>query len=87
MVTSVTPNTAFGVLTNGGWTQVDGKGFDAGVQVTFGGVSALTVTPVSPHRLILTPPPQFLPGVAVDVVVTNSFGEKSLTNPAAKFTY
>jgi hypothetical protein len=87
VVTSVAPNTAVGVLANAGWTQIGGQGFDASSQVSFGGVPALTITPASPHRLIVTPPVQFLPGVAVDVIVTNAFGENSLPNATAKFTY
>jgi hypothetical protein len=30
---------------------------------------------------------QFLPGVAVDVIVTNGLGEQSLPSPSARFTY
>ncbi|MDQ3779426.1 MAG: S1 family peptidase [Chloroflexota bacterium] len=87
VVTLVQPDTAVGVLANGGWTQLDGWGFDAGSHVTFGGVAALSVTPASPRRLIVTPPVQFLPGVATDVIVTNGLGEQSLMNPSARFTY
>ena len=85
-VRSVNPNTGVGVLANGGSTQIDGSGFDAGSGVTFSGVSALTVTPASPLRLIVTPPIQ-PPGIAGDVIVTNSHGESSVSNPQAQFSY
>jgi hypothetical protein len=85
-VTSVDPDTAVGVLANGGLTQIDGSGFDAGSQVTFIGVPALTITPASPLRLIVTPPPQ-APGTSGDVIVTNSHGDSSVSNPQAQFSY
>jgi hypothetical protein len=87
VVTQVQPNTALGVLANGGWTQLDGWGFDAGSQVSFGGLSALSIVPASPRRLIVTPPVQFIPGQEVDVLVTNGLGEQSLPSIEARFTY
>lgn len=87
VVSQVQPNTAFGVLGTGGQTQIDGLGFDAGSTVTFGGVPALSVIPASPRRLIVTPPVQFAPGVTMDVLVSNQFGEQSLPSPNAQFTY
>ncbi|MFF4602782.1 hypothetical protein ACFY12_08520 [Streptomyces sp. NPDC001339] len=86
-VERVQPETALGVLSQGGFTQIDGWGFDAGSQVSFGGVLALNVIPASPRRLIVTPPVQFIPGQTVDVIVMNSLGEESLPAPGARFTY
>lgn len=86
MITAVQPNTAADVLANGGITQLDGLGFDAGSTVTFGGTAALSVVPASPLRLIVTPPP-FIPGSTVDVIVTNGLGQQSSPTPTARFTY
>ncbi|WP_203756495.1 IPT/TIG domain-containing protein [Catellatospora bangladeshensis] len=85
-IVQIAPNTAWGVLANGGYAQVDGWGFDAGSTVLFGGVPAVSVIPASPRRLIVMPPVQF-PGQTVDVTVVNSLGEASIPSPAGKFTY
>ena len=87
VITSIQPDTAAGVLANQGVTQIDGLGFDAGSQVTFGGIPALSVIPASPLRLIVTPPAQFGPGVATDVIVTTGLGEQSLPSVSAQFTF
>lgn len=86
VITQINPNSGLGALGAGGWTQIDGWGFDAGSQVTFSGVPALGVTPASPRRLIVIPPVLF-PGTVASVVVTNSQGEQSLPSDAAVFTY
>jgi hypothetical protein len=86
VITQISPNTAAGVLANGGWTQIDGWGFDASSTVTFGGVDAITVTFASPRRLIVVPPVLAI-SAQVDVLVTNSLGEQSLPSPGAVFTY
>jgi hypothetical protein len=85
-VSAVQPDTAAGVLANGGTTQLDGLGFDAGSTVTFGGTPAISVVPASPRRLIVMPPPSLVLG-SVDVIVTNSLGEGSFPSPTARFTY
>jgi hypothetical protein len=86
VITRIDPDTGIGVLGGGGWAQIDGWGFDAGSQVTFDGMPAISVTPASPRRLIVLPPIHF-PGTAASVIVTNSHNEQSLPGTAATFYY
>lgn len=87
VINGINPNTALGVLANGGKATITGRGFDASTTVTFNGVGALSVVPASPHSLVVIPPVLGLLGTTVPVVVTNAFGEQSPPGPQATFTY
>ncbi|MFD7769255.1 IPT/TIG domain-containing protein [Streptomyces sp. NPDC059787] len=86
VVSDISPNTALGVLANGGKAMITGRGFDSTTTVTFNGVGALGVIPASPHLLVVIPPVLGILGT-VPVVVTNAFGEQSTPGPQAMFTY
>ncbi|WP_277369611.1 hypothetical protein [Rhodococcus rhodochrous] len=86
-VTRVYPDTALGVLANGGRAQVEGWGFDSGTQVAFGEVVAPYTVFHSPRSLTVTPPIQFIPGTVVNITATNSAGERSAPESRAQFTY
>ncbi|WP_426368582.1 IPT/TIG domain-containing protein [Streptomyces sp. E-08] len=86
VITDITPDTALGVLANGGKALITGFGFDAASTVTFNGIGALSIVPASPHVLVVIPPVLGIVGT-VPVVVTNAFGAQSLPGPQATFTY
>ena len=86
VVSGISPDTALGVLANGGKATITGRGFDSATTVTFNGVDALSVIPASPHLLVVIPP---VLGIldTVPVVVTNTFDAQSTPAPQAMFTY
>ncbi|MFI1417531.1 IPT/TIG domain-containing protein [Streptomyces sp. NPDC020731] len=86
VVSGINPDSALGVLANGGKAVIRGFGFDAASTVTFNGIDALSVVPASPHLLVVVPPVLPVLG-SVPVVVTNGFGQQSLPGSPATFTY
>ncbi|MFB6678192.1 IPT/TIG domain-containing protein [Streptomyces sp. NPDC056390] len=86
VISDISPGTALGVLANGGKAMITGRGLDSATSVTFNGVDALSVIPASPELLVVIPPVLGILGT-VPVVVTNAFGEQSLSSPQAMFTY
>jgi hypothetical protein len=86
VLSGISPDTALGVLANGGKAMITGRGFDSATTVTFNGVDALSVIPASPHLLVVIPPVLGILGT-VPVAVTNAFGEQSTPGPQAMFTY
>jgi hypothetical protein len=85
-VTSLLPDNALGLVTTFGRVTVSGWGFDLTSQVTFGGTPSLITQFVSSAELTVTPPVMPLAG-PVDVVVSNAFGEFSVSSPGSTFTF
>jgi hypothetical protein len=84
-VTTVTPDSAAGLLATFGQVTIDGAGFDTASQVTFDGSPALALSFVSADRIVATPP-LAAPG-PVDVHVSNRFGEVSAVSAGSRFTF
>ncbi|MCQ6563987.1 IPT/TIG domain-containing protein [Paenibacillus mendelii] len=84
-ISVLVPDNALAAVGTFGRVTIEGWGFSPSPQVEFGGLPAIIVS-AAPRRVEVIVPASLFSGV-VDVIVTNAFGESSLTNSYSKFSY